>query len=741
VIAFQLGGGPVKPLVPVGGLGRFAITASGTSLYFGDRGRLYHMALPSMTVTPVDFSAQVKLEIRQRATPARTIAPAAGTIRALQTPRLSPDGGTVVFGAAGFLWRQDLKDDGPARRLTQDDVLESTPAFCPTDHTLAYVARHRGNDSVMLLDLDHGLRRTLYRGVGVGALSFSSDGTRLLATINRGFAHESVIVIDMAAATAAPLFPVSLWSPRPSFSADGLSVYYCCDSSGVGNFYRRSLDRDATPQAVTEFTDFVSEAQLTPDEHTLVFRRNRALYAVPVNGAGANERDVHELSPEGGDAFSLAPDGASVIYAAGPRLWLLSLDGSTRRELIVRVALPAAAPPTTLIKHVRLLDFNAAGFQPETSLLLEGGYIRCIGEDAARDMPIDSAVIDAGGRRAIPGLFDFHVHCGDANAEAFIAYGITAVRDTGYNLNQLSALEDRSELTGAALPRYFYSGELFESKRPYWGDRGSLLLTNEGDAREYVRRLKALGVSFIKVYPSLPWQLQRAVADEALRQALPVVGHGTSHEEITKGVTLGLYSLEHVHLTGPVFDDVLAMLAITDTHWTPTLASMGADSLLLRDRPEEVADPRFIGLTPPCACHFAGFDSYSGVGTSTLRGVIAADLSSIRRAAQLGVQLHAGTDAPTPKCFFGSSLHWELERLVEAGLSTLEVLRIATIDAARALGRDDLGSLEVGNAADLVLLDHDPLTDIRNTRSAWRVIKGGWVFDPDLLPARAPSVP
>ena len=108
-------------------------------------------------------------------------------------------------------------------------------------------------------------------------------------------------------------------------------------------------------------------------------------------------------------------------------------------------------------------------------------------------------------------------------------------------------------------------------------------------------------------------------------------------------------------------------------------------------------------------------------------------LDSIRQAARLGVKLHAGTDAPNPKCFFGSSLHWELERFVEAGLAPLEVLRIASLDAAMALGRDDLGSLEAGKAADLVLLDRDPLTDIRNTRSIWRVVRAGWVFDPDRL--------
>ena len=732
VIAVPLNGSASKAVVPVSGLGRFAISADGKSLFLGDRGRLYEVALPAGTATPVDFHASVKLVVGERAAPASVAAPTVGEVRAVQTPRLSPDGRTLVFGAAGFLWRQAL-EGGPAVRLTQADALESSPAFSPDGRALAYVASDRGSDSIMLLDLAHGQSRTLHTGAGIGSLSFSHDGKRLLAAINRNFLDESVIAIDIANTATETLFPVSLWSPRPSFAADGRSVYYSSDSSGVGNVYRVALSKGAASEPITQFANFVSDAQLAPDGRTLVFRRNRSIFAVPLTAAGANERDVREVSPEGGDAFALTPDGAGVIYAVGPRVWVQPLAGKARRELTVHLMLPSAVPPSTLILHARLLDFKAGGFGRETSLLLKEGRILRIGDDAARGAPSDAQVIDAGGRYAIPGLFDFHAHTGDANPKSFIGYGITSVRDTGNNLDQLTALQDRSEHTGAALPRYFYAGELFEGERPYWGDRGSLLITNERDARDYVRRFKALGVNFIKVYPSLTWQLHRIVSDEALRQGLPVVGHGTSVEEITRSVTLGLYTLEHTNLTGPIYGDVLAMLAATGTHWDPTLACMGADTLLLRNRPEELTSPRFVGLTPPSYLEFATVDAYNGVATSTLRGVVAGELDSIEHAARLGVKLHAGTDAPNPNCFFGSSLHWELERFVESGLTPLEVLRIASLDAAIALGREDLGSLEAGKAADLVLLDRDPLADIRNTRSIWRVVRGGWVFDPDRL--------
>jgi len=579
----------------------------------------------------------------------------------------------------------------------------------------------------------------LHTGAGIGSLSFSRDGRRLLATVNRNFLDESVIAIDVATATNESLFPVSLWSPRPSFAADGRAIYYTSDSSGVGNVYRLGLAKGAAPEAITQFANFVSDAQLTPDGRTLVFRRNRSIFTAPLTAVGANERDVRELSSEGGDAFALSPDGTGVIYAVGRRVWIQPLTRKARRELIVQLTLPLAVPPPTLVNHVRLLDFSTGGFGAETSLLLQEGRILRIGAAADHDVPPGTQVLNARGRNAIPGLFDFHVHASDASPEAFIGYGITSIRDTGHNLDQLTALEDRSEQTGSAVPRYFYAGELFEGVRPYWGDHGSLVITNERDARDYVRRFKALGVSFIKVYPSLSWRLHRVISDEALRQGLPVVGHGTSVEEFTKSVILGLYSLEHTDPTGPVYDDVLAMLAATGTHWDPTLASMGADNLLLRERPDEIVDPRFVGLTPRPYLQFAAVDSYSSVATSTLRGVVGAEGDSIRRAVRLGVKLHAGTDAPSPNCYFGSSLHWELERFAEAGLPPLEVLRFASLDAAIALGRKDLGSIETGKLADFVLLDRDPLADIRNTRSVWRVFKGGWMFDPDQLIAATPA--
>jgi imidazolonepropionase-like amidohydrolase len=362
-------------------------------------------------------------------------------------------------------------------------------------------------------------------------------------------------------------------------------------------------------------------------------------------------------------------------------------------------------------------------------MLLENGKITWIGNEQGNDIPQRAIIVDAGGRFAIPGLFDIHVHSVGANEEVFLAYGVTSLRDTGGALAFLNVLQDRSELTDLPLPRYFYSGEIFEGPRPYWGD-SFLQIDNEQDARDYVRRFKQSGASFIKVYPSLPWSLQRIVADEARRVELPVVGHGISHEEIIKGITLGFFSLEHAP-SSPNFDDVLQMLAAAGTHWDPTLVVMDGNSLLLRDEPEKLTDSKFKTYTPSSYIDFAMSAGYNkALGTDSLRGNFSALLASVGNAHKLGVKLLVGTDAPNPEVFYGSSLHWELQRFVEAGLSPWEAIRLATEAAASAVGANDLGTIAPGKLADIVLLQANPIENIHNTETIWRVIKAGRIFDP-----------
>jgi imidazolonepropionase-like amidohydrolase len=392
---------------------------------------------------------------------------------------------------------------------------------------------------------------------------------------------------------------------------------------------------------------------------------------------------------------------------------------------------------------VRVLDFTSGGFDRETSLYIQDGRIRWMGSERGRQLSRETVTVDAGGRFAIPGLFDLHVHMDETNRERFLAFGVTSVRDTGAWLGWMNALADRSEATSDPLPRYFFSGAMFlHLMSPYSGDRYALQIHDEEYARTYVRLWKEWGAHFIKAYPPLPWALSRALTEEARRLGVPVVGHGKTLEEITKSVSQGYWSLEH-SATPRLYDDVFQMLALTGTRWDPNLTLHGGQYLLLRDEPERLNDEKLRAFIPASCIDLSRTIVLRSSHEKAQRASGIELLAGIRAAHARGIKLLVGTDTQPEYyvCFYGLSVHWELEFFVQAGIPPLEVLRIATHEAAAAVGaQDDLGTLEPGKLADIVLLDKNPLEDIKNTQTIWRVIKGGWVFDPDKLkPSASPG--
>jgi imidazolonepropionase-like amidohydrolase len=529
------------------------------------------------------------------------------------------------------------------------------------------------------------------------------------------------------------------WLPRPHFSADGGELYYTDDSTGSPLLYRLPLEEQAEAEPVTQPLDQFREGLVSPDGKQLAYRRNSEIWVVPLTSGTPAADDARRLSAEGGASFAFTPDGSAVIYAAGNRVYRRPLAGRAPEEIPVQLALDVAEPIPVLVKRVRVLDFPQGGFGPETSVFVRGGRIEWIGSEDGRRIPSETTVLDAVGGFAIPGLFDMHVHvessweASDVAQEAFIAYGVTSVRDTGESFPWVKALADRSK-TDQAVPRYFYPGDAFESSQPGRGGWGLGIQTVD-EGREYVRRWKRRGAHFIKTHPPISWSVRRAVVDEARRLKLPVAGHGAIIEELTQSVIWGHAFIEHAGGPGGrVYDDVLQLLAMAGTRWDPTLMNMGVGLVWAREEPERWDDPKLSAFVPEEVRRIVK-SAWGGVDAKALRGLWFEQLAQIREANRYGVRLHVGTDAQFWQMVYpGSSLHMEMELFAQAGLTPLEVLRLTTIEAATALGvQDDLGTLEAGKLADIVLLDANPLEDIKNTQAIQLVIKDGRVFDPEEL--------
>ena len=185
------------------------------------------------------------------------------------------------------------------------------------------------------------------------------------------------------------------------------------------------------------------------------------------------DQDFKEFSTEGGRSFKFTPIlrqsfiRKDARYGANP--WRAELHGNPRAV----DATPAVAPPL-LMSHVRVLDAKAGKFSADESMLIEKGRVRWSGAESGHQIPANAVRLDGGGRFAVPGLADSHVHTAWSNEQitedSLIAYGVTSVRDTGSRLDLINALKDRGDTTLLPVPRYFASGDIFEGLMPLWGD-------------------------------------------------------------------------------------------------------------------------------------------------------------------------------------------------------------------------------------------------------------------------------
>jgi imidazolonepropionase-like amidohydrolase len=596
-----------------------------------------------------------------------------------------------------------------------------------------------GKRELRLYDFEARQVRTLYTvgGASWAALpSWSSDGTRVVFQRSDGLGDPYKLVsVNIGDGKVQELGQArGSWTARPHFSPDGRTLYYTARTGKYAAFYRLALQAGAKPEAVTALTRHLNDGQVSPDGKWLAFRRNTEVWIAPFGSPPVQDAQPRPLTDDCSRSFAFTPDSSGIIYSAGGRVWRQPVAGGDRVEIPIRLRLqhPVAAP--LLVRSVRALDFDGDRFSEEASMLIQNGRIQWIGSAQGHEIPKDTIVLEGGGRFAIPGLVDVHVHSAWANQMAdpdvFIAFGNTSVRDVGASLDTLNALRDRGESTLLPVPRYWYSGEILEGEMPLWGDP-FLQIKTEQEARLAVRKWKEWGADYIKVYLTVPWHLQNVMAEEAQRLGMPLLGHAISFEEMVRHALQGYASVEHT--TGVMYADGRKLLAASGTRWIGTLTCEGGSEIFMREEPPVHLASQLVRQFVPedkiKAALKGGRLSYYPKEFWPVN--MKNSFARIYAAYRDGAKVRAGTDALMAEVFFGLSLHWELEFFNMAGLTPLQALHLGTVDAAETVGASDyLGTLEPGKLADVVILDANPLENIQNTITIWRVIKGGQVFDP-----------
>ena len=413
------------------------------------------------------------------------------------------------------------------------------------------------------------------------------------------------------------------------------------------------------------------------------------------------------------------------------------------------------------ITHVTVIDVTGGPTRRDATLLISGDRITAIGDSANISVPAEAKVVDATGKFLIPGLWDMHVHWYVRDMfTLFIANGVTGVRQMFGNSDLLRWREQiaKGSLLG---PRMVVASPIIDGPEPIWPN--SIAVSNEDEGRKAVRRVKQWGADFVKVYALLPRDAYFGIADEAKQQGITFVGHVPFSVSPREASDAGQKSIEH--LTGIMIEcsdketelrdklqkanspearsrvqataletydekkaaDLFARFVKNQTWQCPTLTVLRSSAIL---GIESFRDGRLRYIPRVLQERWGRRVPHRNGGDNAGKQVFQKELTIVGAMQKAGVPILAGTDTGNPFCFPGFSLHEELALLVIAGLTPVEALRSATLSPAKFFGLDKtLGTIEQGKIADLVLLDANPLEDIRNTQRINAVISNGRVFD------------
>ena len=441
--------------------------------------------------------------------------------------------------------------------------------------------------------------------------------------------------------------------------------------------------------------------------------------------------------------------------------------------LLFSHATPLPAQSSTFVlTDVNVVDVRTGEIRPDQVVIIEGNRIREVGPRKSTRYPRNAPAANAHGGYLIPGLWDMHVHlvfgdwfpdAEDISLPLFVANGITGVRDMGSELSVVQRWRDQIEGGELLGPRIFTPGPMLDGPKPRFPS--SLAIATPEDGRKAVDELKQDGADFIKLQSLIPRDAVFAIAEEAKKQDIPFVGHVPDSVRASEMSNAGMHSFEHLigifEGSSPLEDEFIKgdksetkflasydpgraaalaqLLAKNQTWQCPTLVWERGGNLL--DVTDFTKDTR-AKYVPAYWKEKTWKDFDHEVQTvfntddlATRRKFIEKELEVVQLLHKAGVPFLAGTDTPPGVYIFpGFSLHEELQRFVAAGFTPLEALQTATLNPAIFFHMEnDLGTVEKGKFADLVLLEENPLTDIRNTQKIAAVVLNGRYLSHDDL--------
>lgn len=752
-----------------------AWTPDSASLVFWAKGRINRVAATGGAVQTIPFRVTDSRQVIPAAHPAVEVAPDRFQTRMVRFASLSPDGRTLLFESLGKLWLKPVAG-GAARRLTpgNDGSRELFPAWSRDGKQIAFVRwTDDGLGTIRLTGAGGGAGRDLVSAGGhYGRLAFSPDGRTLAYEVRGsgglvpGWGVDEAGIWRVAVAGGEPV-KVAGGFGAPHFGASNDRIFANGQASGKQTLV--SMDLNGEARRTHAGGEMASDFRVSPDGTAMTFRQNYEAHVMPLlpgpqdvpADARATALPVVRASVGGADYIGWSADGRTLtwsngatffradkaqLFAAAPAAKDAPKFAAPTSGVSMAMEVPADKPAGTIaLVGAKLLTMtgDGAGAVNDGVVVIRGDRILAVGPRASTEIPAGATRIDATGKTIMPGLIDAHAHGPMGSGDLIpqqnwvqvqaLALGTTTIHDPSNRGSEIFAAKEYQQAGRFLAPRIFSTGEIVYGAK---SARVFAEVNGLDDALNHVRRLKANGALSIKNYNQPRREQRQQVIEAGRRENMQVVAEGGSLFGL--GITHivdGNSTFEHNLPLENFYDDVLQLWAGTTVNYTPTLVvsfgGLGADPYW-RSHTNIFDQPLLKAHTPP------------GVLAESIRRPIAPEdqyfdgitAREAKRVAATGRLVSIGAHGQQP----GIAAHWELWSYVKGGFTPVEALRAGTIVPAQSLGMaKDIGSLEPGKLADLIVLDADPSADIRNSEKVAQVMLGGRLYDAATMNEVAPA--
>ena len=744
-----------------------AWTPDSRSVVFWAGGKIRRIGADGAGAAEIPFRINDTRVIVDALHPQVEVAPDRFTTRIPRWATVSPDGRQVVFETLGKLWIKPISG-GAARRLNSGNAnsFEMHPAWSRDGRTIAFVDwTDQGLGRIRTIGANGGNARDVTPQPGhYSNLSFSPDGRTLVfergeggyLTSDKWSSDPGVYRVPLSGGTPVQ---VAKEAALPQFGAANDRIFMVMADKGKRQLVSTDLNGEA--KRVHATGELINDYDVSPDGRHFAFRQNYQAFVMPLmpgtQDVSADPKGgplpVTKASADGADFIHWSEGGRRLNWSLGPTLYSADVNAmfasaptaenapkfqAPKTGVSLSMDVAADRPTGTIaLTGARIITMGGAdgGVIDNGVIVIRGDRIVSVGPLAATTLPAGTRTVDLTGKTIIPGLVDAHAHGPQGNDGMIpqqnwsslvnLAMGTTTIHDPSAQASEIFAASELQRAGKIVAPRIFSTGEIIYGAKAagVYADINSF-----DDALAHVRRLKAQGAMSVKNYNQPRREQRQMVVAAAQREGMEVVPEGGSLFSLDVSLIQdGNATVEHNVPLSTFYDDLVQLWTQTKVNYTPTLVvTYGgpAGDPYWRSHTDVFRHPILTRHIPP-----------GTLAADNTRRQLAPEEDYVdddsaresRKLADKGVLVSIGAHGQQA----GLGPHWEMWSFARGGWSPLEALKAGTIYPAKSLGYDrDLGSLEAGKLADLVVLDADPTQDIRNTEKVHRVMLGGRMYYP-----------